>query len=135
AVKLTAFDLHMHMDSLDSAPAGLRLHKIDKSKDPNFWSASSNMDLRIIFHRTEGSILLCYVDHHDKAYRWAEKRKLETHPATGAAQLVVVREVQREEQAEPVPFKYPKAADPIFIGQSEVALLGYGVPQDWIPAV
>ncbi|MFK4751573.1 3'-5' exonuclease [Oceanobacter antarcticus] len=135
AVKQAAFDLHMYMNTLDSAPTGLRLHKIDKSKDPNFWSASANMDLRIVLHRTEGSILLCYVDHHDKAYRWAEKRKLETHPTTGAAQLVEVREIQREEQTEPEPFQYPKAADPIFIGQNETTLLGYGVPQDWISAV
>jgi superfamily I DNA/RNA helicase len=133
AVKLTAFDLHMH--SLDSAPAGLRLHKIDKSKDPNFWSASSNMDLRIIFHRTEGSILLCYVDHHDKAYRWAEKRKLETHPTTGAAQLVEVREVQREEQAEPEPFQYASSAPKLFAHIAESQLLSYGVPPASLAAV
>ena len=29
AVKQAAFDLHMHMDSLDNAPAGLRIHKLD----------------------------------------------------------------------------------------------------------
>ena len=29
--------------------------------------------------------MLCYVDHHDNAYQWAERRKLETHPKTGAA--------------------------------------------------
>jgi ATP-dependent exoDNAse (exonuclease V) beta subunit len=29
---------------------------------------------------------------HDKTYAWAERRKLETHPATGAAQLVEIRE-------------------------------------------
>ena len=26
-------------------------------------------------HRTDRSFLLCYVDHHDKAYAWAERRK------------------------------------------------------------
>ena len=31
AVKQAAFDLHMHMDSLDNAPAGLRIHKLDNS--------------------------------------------------------------------------------------------------------
>jgi len=40
--------------------------------------------------------LLCYVDHHDKAYDWAEWRKLETHPKTGAAQLVEIRETVQE---------------------------------------
>jgi hypothetical protein len=27
------------------------------------------------------------MDHHDKAYAWAERRKLEVHPKTGAAQI------------------------------------------------
>jgi hypothetical protein len=31
-------------------------------------------------HRSEASLLLCYVDHHDRAYGWAERRKLEKHP-------------------------------------------------------
>lgn len=37
-----------------------------------------------------------YVDHHDQAYRWAERRRIETHPKTGAAQLVEVRETVKE---------------------------------------
>ena len=41
-------------------------------------------------------MLLCYVDHHDKAYDWAERRKLETHPKTGAAQLVEIRETVQQ---------------------------------------
>ena len=36
------------------------------------------------------------MDHHDRAYDWAERRKLETHPKTGAAQLVEIRETVKE---------------------------------------
>ena len=36
------------------------------------------------------------MDSHDDAYRWAERRRLETHPTTGAAQLVELREVVQE---------------------------------------
>ncbi|HEX4079043.1 MAG TPA: hypothetical protein VHX61_09250 [Rhizomicrobium sp.] len=64
----------------------------DKSKDPNFWSLRVNRDLRIVVHRTRESILLAYVDHHDKAYDWAERRRIEAHPKTGAIQIVEVRE-------------------------------------------
>lgn len=135
AVKQAAFDLHMHMDSLDNAPAGLRIHKLDNCKDPNFWSVSANMDIRIIIHRTEGSILLCYVDHHDKAYRWAEKRKLETHPTTGAAQLVEIREIQRDEHSQPAPFQYTSDAPKLFSEVAESQLLSYGVPEECIAAV
>src|SRR5687767_4842239 len=87
AAKMTAFELQ-----LDQAGRGLRFHKLDRARDPNFWSVRVNDDLRIIVHRTEASLLLCYVGHHDDAYRWAERRKIERHPKTGAAQLVLLPE-------------------------------------------
>src|SRR4051794_30785217 len=87
AVKTTAFDLQ-----LNPANPGMQFHKLDKAKDKNFWSVRVSGDLRVIVHRSETSLLLCYVDHHDKAYQWGERRKLETHPTTGAAQLVELRE-------------------------------------------
>ena len=91
SVKTTAFDLQ-----LNPANPGMQFHRLDKSKDPNFWSVRVSRDIRLIVHRTETSLLLCYVDHHDNAYKWAERRKLETHPKTGAAQLVEVRETVKE---------------------------------------
>src|SRR5690554_6596455 len=87
AVKTTAFDLQ-----LNPANPGMQFHKLDRVKDKNFWSVRVNRDIRLIVHRTPGSLLLCYVDHHDDAYAWAERRKHETHPTTGAAQLVEIRE-------------------------------------------
>src|SRR6476619_7769076 len=87
AVKTTAFDLQ-----LDPANPGMSFHKLDKAKDKNFWSVRVNSDIRLIVHRSDASLLLCYGDHHDKAYDWAERRKLETHPKTGAAQWVEIRE-------------------------------------------
>ena len=62
AVKTTAFDLQMN-----PANPGMRLHRIDNSKDANFWSARVNRDIRLIVHRTKSSFMLCYVDHHDDA--------------------------------------------------------------------
>src|SRR5512141_1425558 len=91
AVKTTAFDLQVN-----PANPGMQFHKLDKAKDPNFWSVRVSSDIRIIVHRTSDSLLLCYVDHHDKAYQWAERRKLETHPKTGAAQLVEIRQTVQE---------------------------------------
>ncbi len=91
AAKTTAFDLQM-----DASRPGLRLHRLDRTRDRNFWSVRAGRDLRIIVHRTSASLLICYVAHHDPAYRWAERRRLERHPRTGAAQLVEVREIVRE---------------------------------------
>ena len=91
AVKTTAFDLQMN-----PAQPGMQFHKLDKARDPNFWSVRVSRDIRLIVHKSEASLLLCYVGHHDEAYRWAERRKLETHPKTGAAQLVEIREKVQE---------------------------------------
>src|SRR6266576_2039464 len=105
AVKTTAFDLQ-----INPAQPGMQFHKVDKARDPNFWSVRVSRDIRLIVHKTEASLLLCYVDHHDEAYRWAERRKLEAHPKTGAAQLVEIRETVKEiivptyvEAAQPAP--------------------------------
>ena len=73
------------------------MHRIERTRDKNFWSASISKELRLILHRTASSLLLCYVNHHDEAYRWARAPSiLERHPKTGAAQLVEVRETVRE---------------------------------------
>src|SRR5690606_22601015 len=104
AVKTTAYDLQ-----LNPANPGMQFHRIDAAKDKNFWSVRVSRDIRLIVHRTAGSLLLCYVDHHDVAYRWAERRRLETHPATGAAQLVEIRE-RVEEIVVPT---YVAVADPV----------------------
>jgi mRNA-degrading endonuclease RelE of RelBE toxin-antitoxin system len=137
AVKTTAFDLQ-----LNPANPGMSFHKLDKAKDKNFWSVRVNSDIRLIVHRSEGSLLLCYVAHHDKAYDWAERRKLETHPKTGAAQLVEIRETV-EEIVVPVyvqpettsPRKVPTETKPIFADRSDDELLGYGVPSEWLQDV
>ena len=70
AVKASVFDLQ-----INPTGAGLQLHRIDKSKDANFWSARVNRDVRLIVHKTAGSMLVAYVDHHDDAYEWAQRRR------------------------------------------------------------
>ena len=132
AAKTAAFDLQ-----LNPANPGLKLHRLDRAKDKRFWSARVSRDLRMIVHRTDESLLLCYVDHHDKAYQWAERRKLEVHPTTGAAQLVEIVETVREVT---VASYQPKAEAlseklPLFAQVADQTLLGYGVPPQWLDKV
>jgi mRNA-degrading endonuclease RelE of RelBE toxin-antitoxin system/Rad3-related DNA helicase len=137
AVKTAAFDLQ-----LNPASPGVKFHKLDKAKDKNFWSVRVSGEIRLIVHRSDESLLLCYVGHHDKAYEWAERRRLETHPKTGAAQLVEIREtvkevvvpvyVQRELPTAPKPAAEKK---PIVAGLSDDELLGYGIPAEWLKDV
>jgi mRNA-degrading endonuclease RelE of RelBE toxin-antitoxin system len=128
-VKTTAFDLQVNL-----AHPSLQFHRIERAKDPNFWSVRVNRDIRLIVHRTERSVLLCYVGHHDRAYAWAERRRIERHPRTGAAQLVEIRE--RVEEV-PVYAEAPaiEAKPPLFAHQADDVLLSYGVPEDWLGAV
>ena len=129
AVKTTAFDLQ-----LNPASPGMSFHKLDKARDKNFWSVRVNRDVRLIVHKTQSSLLLCYVDHHDKAYDWAERRRLETHPKTGAAQLVEIRETVKEIIV-PVYVQAQTPAPPrarLFANVSDDELLRYGVPAEWL---
>jgi mRNA-degrading endonuclease RelE of RelBE toxin-antitoxin system len=133
AAKLAAFELQ-----INPANPGLQCHRLDNIKDKNFWSARASRDIRLIFHRVESSVMLCYVDHHDPAYDWASRRKIETHPVTGAAQIVEIRETVREIQ---IPLHIPAevAATPEpkrpLSNLTEADLLSYGVPAEWIPDV
>ncbi len=132
--KTAAFDLQ-----LNPAQPGLQMHRLTNSRDPNFWSVRVNQDIRIIVHKTEASFMLAYVDHHDKAYSWADRRRIEAHPRTGAIQIVEVHE--RIEDAGPLfanlkhePDVAPiqQLSQPIFADLSEDALLDIGTPFDWI---
>ena len=129
AVKSTVYDLQAN-----PANPGLQFHRLDKPKDPHFWSVRSNQDIRVIVHKLDQSLLVCYVDHHDKAYKWAENRKLEIHPTTGAAQIVEVRETVKEIIIPKyVEVEQPKL--PLFPKITDKELLRYGVPESWIADV
>ena len=130
--KTTAFDLQVNPTG-----TGHGFHRLEKSRDKNFWSVKVNSGIRLIVHKTQNSILLCYVDHHDKAYDWAERRKLEVHPKTGAAQVVEVRETITEILV-PVykPTEVESAHKPLlFANTTEEELLSYGVPVEWLSDV
>src|SRR4051812_8036599 len=126
-VKRAAFEFQTQPEN-----PGFSLHKLERARDPRFWSFRINRDLRIIVHRDgASSLMLCYAAHHDDAYQWAERRSLDVHPNTGAAQFVevkerveeVVRQVVREEEA------------PVFRKYEKDYLLGLGVPPEWVDAL
>lgn len=134
AVKMTVFDLQA-----DPNLPGLSMHRIDKARDPDFWSVRVNRDIRLVVHKRGASTLLAYVDHHDDAYAWAMRRRIEAHPTTGAIQIVEVRELV-ESIARPETFDFvatlaetsaqTKPAK-LFASLDDSALLSIGVPTDW----
>jgi hypothetical protein len=133
AAKTTAFDLQ-----LNAAAPGLSFHKLDRAQDKSFWSVRVNADIRIIVHRTSASLLLVYVDHHDDAYRWAERRRIERHPTTGAMQIVELRERVHEIDVFVAEAEASQPATPkrrLFDNLGKLELMQFGVPADWVEAV
>ena len=132
AVKTTVFDLQT-----DPSRPALRVHRIEGIRDRNFRSARVNQDIRIILHQSGDGITLCYVDHHDNAYAWAHRRRMEAHPHTGAMQIVEVREAVREVEV-PVYVEVERPAPLILrpaAGMPDEQLLSYGVPLEWLASV
>jgi len=142
-VKITVYDLQADPSGASGGGGGLQMHRVDRARDKNFWSVRVSRDLRLIVHRQDAGALLCYVDHHDDAYDWAQRRKLETHPRTGAAQIVEVLErtqevvvpryVEGTEASAVAAARGPggeSAGVPLFADRPEEELLGYGVPAD-----
>lgn len=130
-VKITSLDL-----MLDPTGNGLQMHRIDAA--PGFWSARVNQDIRLILHKDGERTLLAYVDHHEEAYRWAERRKLVPHERTGALQFVE----RIDAPAEQLVYTEPAHGDPApvaderpFAHLSDDQLLDVGVPRDWLGVV
>jgi hypothetical protein len=58
---------------LNPANPGFSYERLNNPKDPGFWSACVNDNIRVIVHRNGDRFTLCYVGNHDEAYRWAER--------------------------------------------------------------
>ncbi len=135
----------------DPKSPGINYEKIHASKDANLKSVRIDQDWRgIVFKPESGDVyVLMYVDHHDEAYRWAERRKLAINPVTGAMQVVLVQEIPKPAEAEmratatvaieteatskqaitPIP------AAPLFAALSDHELMSLGAPQDWLDRI
>ena len=91
AVKEAIYEFHVNPKN-----PGLSMHRVERAKDKCFWTARVNRDIRLVVHKKNQDTLLAWVGHHDAAYRWAETRRIDTHPKTGAAQIVEIRETVEE---------------------------------------
>jgi hypothetical protein len=123
-VKQAAFDFQVH-----PAHPGFHFHRLDRARDKQFWSFRVSEDLRIIVHRTPETFTLCYADHHDAAYTWAERRRLDVHPDTGAAQFVEIQEVVQQVM------KHVEGEASLFATYDPEYLLALGIPPPWLDAV
>ncbi len=132
-IKTKVFDLQTNLSSNSS-----QFHRIERIKNDKLWSLRVNNNIRIIVYKNQSCILLCYVNHHDNAYEWARKRRIENHPVTGATQIVEIRELIEDVtiQSNKESYVKSKVSLPVlFKNLKKDDLLSIGVPKDWLDDV
>lgn len=114
--------------------AAINYEKIGSAKDKNLRSVRIDQDYRgIVLKPESGSVyMLLWVDHHDKAYEWAENRMFTIHPETGSLQVVDVQyQSPPDQEAPPV----TGAATGLFAQYKDKELVRLGVPEVLMPLV
>jgi len=111
---------------------GLNYEVIQSAKDKHLFSVRINQAYRaIIFHPPSSQVyVLAWVDHHDEAYRWAERKQFAVHPATGALQMLTAESA--EVAAAPAA---PAPVTGLFSSVKDKHLLRLGVPEELIAMV
>jgi len=113
---------------------GISLERITRARSKNVWSGRVTRDLRAILHKDGDTWAMVYVDHHDQAYTWAQRREIGRHAVTGSLQIIEAVETVREvERIIEIPVE-PQAL-PTFRNHSDDYLLSLGVPESWLPAL
>jgi superfamily I DNA/RNA helicase len=86
----------------------------------------------VILHPPEGEVyVLVWVDNHDEAMAWAQKRTFEVNARTGALQIVNVTEAEQVVPAAPA----GKKPAGLFAALGDDVLLSFGLPAVLLPAV
>jgi superfamily I DNA/RNA helicase len=112
----------------DPTSPGINYEKIQGAYDENLRSIRIDQDWRgIVFKPVAGDVyVLLYVDHHDEAYRWAERKRLTINPVTGAMQLVFVEQAV---EAQAPSTNVPVVEASIFATLDDRDLMSLGVPE------
>ncbi|MEC7523852.1 MAG: 3'-5' exonuclease [Myxococcota bacterium] len=113
------------------ANPGISLERVNGARADNVWSGRVSRDIRAILFKDGDTWVALHVDHHDPAYRWAERRDIGRHPVTGSLQVVEVVEDVREVLPEPARTA-PRA---LLADHSDEYLLSLGTPESWLPVL
>lgn len=115
------------------AASGINYEKINAAQDKNLRSVRIDDAYRgIILKPDKGNVyVLLWVDHHDEAYRWAEKKQCLIHPETGSIQIFDVDTESLPQQHQ----DFSEPHRPIFEKFKDRELVRLGVPLDLLPLV
>lgn len=117
----------------DPQHGGLHYEKLTAFRDDKLRSIRVNQDVRIILATVEKQnlYLMLYIDHHEQAYFWAARRKVEINPNTGSLQVFTVQEQELAAPEQPAMVAQPGLFDAI----RERQLIQLGVPKEALPLV
>lgn len=112
----------------DPNSPGINYEKVRQAADPNIRSVRIDDTYRGIVVRQEGTgvYLLLWVDHHDRAYEWARRKRCKINRKTGSVQVFDVSDVVAETGLEGIEEKS------LFAKVSDEQLLKLGVPEEQI---
>lgn len=136
--KVREFTERFHEDPTRS---GLNFEKLQGVRDPKVRSLRVDQAYRMIVVQPErGDVILCvWVDHHDEAYRWAERKTFEVNPLSGVLQVYSLEEGQEAlkvvDPAPPVSKPAVKQRKRMFDAFDDEQLLLAGVPQPLLASV
>ncbi|MED4600214.1 3'-5' exonuclease [Paenibacillus validus] len=107
---------------------GINYERIKNASDNKICSVRIDDTYRGIVVRQEetGVYLLLWVDHHDDAYAWAQRKKCTINPTTGNVQVFDITMETPTGSIE---------EDHLFVGVSDKELLSLGVPKEQLPLV
>src|SRR5437667_8959058 len=111
---------------------GMNYELIQSAKGKDLYSVRINHAYRaVVFHPANSSVyVLSWVDHHDEAYRWAERKQFVVNPATGALQVISA------EAAKPVAVQDDSGpGEALFSSLKDKHLQQLGVPEELLPLV
>lgn len=110
---------------------GLNIEKLQQSRSENLYSARLSDDFRVIFAwpKQQKIMMLLWVDHHDAAYRWADRKTCAINHETGAIQIYdtafMVPHTQTEKSQNP----------PLFDQIRDREFIQLGVPEELISEI
>ena len=114
---------------------GINYEKIQHAKDPKLHSVRIDQAYRgIILKPDKNNVyVLLWVDHHDKAYQWAQNKICNIHPETGSLQVLDVEEAQFDVTTQEHVAETEEEA--LFTGIRDRHLLRLGIPEILLPVV
>ena len=106
---------------------------IQNAADPNMRSVRIDQSYRaIVLKPDQGNIyVLLWVDNHDEAYRWAERKRCVVHPETGSLQLYSVDEREYVDHDE----GDAEEESMLFDQWRDRHLTQLGIPEDLLPVI